>query len=326
MHWIKNFNPPLRSLISVLIIGLLLTRMNIHEILRTAFDINLFYLSAALLFMMAQIIALAWRWHLLINMQRHITDFATSMRITIASLLANLLLFTSISGVFVRIALAVQEGAKLTHAIFVTVIDRIMTFAALALVTLAFLPGLAPHVEGKTFTTLCLAAGILTVTAFVFTPLFFHDYVRRFAYGNRKIAKIYKNTRTLLSRPALFGKVLAVSLAAQLFYFVAVYALTIPTEANITLVQLLSVLLVIALVAALPISIGGWGVRESAFIVGLGFLGVPAETAFSVSVQVGILSMLSTVVAGVPGLLGGNVQKLFHRSLRFAPEKIKPTL
>jgi hypothetical protein len=53
----------------------------------------------------------------------------------------------------------------------------------------------------------------------------------------------------------------------------------------------------VTLTTVLPFSIGGWGVREGAMIVALGFVGVSATTAFSLSVVYGLVILAS----GIPG-------------------------
>jgi uncharacterized membrane protein YbhN (UPF0104 family) len=50
------------------------------------------------------------------------------------------------------------------------------------------------------------------------------------------------------------------------------------------------------LITIIPFSIGGWGLRESAVIIGFGLLGMNAERAFALSVMFGVLSMISAVV------------------------------
>jgi uncharacterized membrane protein YbhN (UPF0104 family) len=46
------------------------------------------------------------------------------------------------------------------------------------------------------------------------------------------------------------------------------------------------------LATAIPISIGGWGVRESAFVTGFGLVGVSASDALVLSVLFGLLNFL----------------------------------
>jgi hypothetical protein len=75
-------------------------------------------------------------------------------------------------------------------------------------------------------------------------------------------------------------------------------------------VDLLSALLAALLVPAvleiamLPISIGGWGVREGAAIVAFASVGVSPAVAFGGSVAFALLSLLLALVGGTTWLLG----------------------
>ena len=62
----------------------------------------------------------------------------------------------------------------------------------------------------------------------------------------------------------------------------------------------------ITIIASLPVGYGGWGIREGAFVYGLGLIHVPIEVAFAVSVQIGLISMLCAFVAGIPAMMGQN--------------------
>ena len=53
----------------------------------------------------------------------------------------------------------------------------------------------------------------------------------------------------------------------------------------------------ILLLSAVPISIAGWGVREGAMVVALGFVGIAAPDALAVSLVIG----LSQIALGLPG-------------------------
>lgn len=50
-------------------------------------------------------------------------------------------------------------------------------------------------------------------------------------------------------------------------------------------------------VASLPISLAGWGLRESAMVIALGQVGVDAVDAMAISIIFG----LSFLLAGIPG-------------------------
>jgi len=53
----------------------------------------------------------------------------------------------------------------------------------------------------------------------------------------------------------------------------------------------------VAIFQLLPVSLGGWGVREAALVIFLGALGIPGETALAASLCIG----LSQILVGLPG-------------------------
>jgi hypothetical protein len=61
----------------------------------------------------------------------------------------------------------------------------------------------------------------------------------------------------------------------------------------------LAVVPILLLVQVLPISIGGWGVREAAAVALLGMTGVDAASGLLVSIMFGVLLLLATL----PGAL-----------------------
>ena len=56
---------------------------------------------------------------------------------------------------------------------------------------------------------------------------------------------------------------------------------------------------------SLPVSFGGWGVRELTFIYFLGTAGVSAEAALSLSVAYGLLRIFVGAIGGVTWVLIG---------------------
>ena len=83
---------------------------------------------------------------------------------------------------------------------------------------------------------------------------------------------------------------------------------------GVSLGHMMAILPFVTLVAALPVSFGGWGVREGAFIFALGLSGVPQEAAFMLSVHIGLLSLFATALAGVPALLSGEIRGMVREA------------
>jgi uncharacterized membrane protein YbhN (UPF0104 family) len=138
------------------------------------------------------------------------------------------------------------------------------------------------------------------------------------------LAEIAQATRrVVMSR---WGLALAIaSLVSNLNFAFSAFLLGRALGIDVTLRDLAIVMPVVTLATTLPISLGGWGVREGAMVLLLGPLGVPAAAALSLSLLFGAFGMVS----GLPGLIvlvfGGSknkhgmTPKLLARRLRPSP-------
>ncbi len=298
----------IKALISLAIIVVLAMRMDMSTLKDVIGHVHVEYWLIALALMFLQILALALRWSLLINVHGHKMDYGDSVRITLASLLANYLFITSIGGIIVRVALAVQHGISWVQSIAATTLDRLMTLAALLILTIVFLPILFGIVEREIFQS-TLAAIFTFVLAFgVFSLIFLKNVRRHLIFSHRKIAVGYKYLRSIGRNHNLIAQIVTTSLFAQIAYFGAVYIITTSTGAEFPLLYFMAVLPMITIVASLPLGYGGWGIREGAFVYGLGLINIPIETAFIISVQIGLISMIAVLVAGIPALMNGHMQ------------------
>ncbi len=301
---------PVKIIISLGILAALFLKMDGESLKDAAQMVHASAWIYALLFIIAQLILLSLRWMLLINIGRHRMSYAESLQITLASLIANILFIATISGIIVRVAMAVQYGASLFKSIFATAVDRIMTLAALLLLSAIFLPSLGKYIETPLQKDLSLFTGVLILCLFVFAPLLILAILQKkpnFFLSKGNIRSGLRYLKLLLNNHLLLGKVLFVSLIAQLCFFIAVYCISVSSGVSLSFLQIMIVLPVIALVSSMPFSFGGWGVREGAFIYGLGLLNVPMETAFSISVQIGLVSLIATILAGLPALVTTNI-------------------
>jgi uncharacterized membrane protein YbhN (UPF0104 family) len=82
-----------------------------------------------------------------------------------------------------------------------------------------------------------------------------------------------------------------------------------------------SVLLIppVILIAAVPVSIAGWGVRESAMLAAFSYAGLPDSDGLLVSILFGAGSFIIGAAGGIVWSVGTNRMRL--RALREASEK-----
>ncbi len=326
MKNLKNLNHPIKILISLSILTLLVLRMDTAVLSNMVSHFSAAAWIWAILFTFAQMVLLALRWKILANVGKSHLTFKDSLQINLTSQLANLVFITSIGGMLVRIALSLQHGMGILKTVIATAIDRILTLAGLVILTAAFLPGLAPYVDNKIFANLSGYLSVFMITLFIFTPVFLGFILKKIPQHYRMKVRIRYGIRYLkvfMNNPVMVGKTIFVSLVAQTAFFVSVFCLCISAQTDLSFAQLMTVLPVISLIAALPISIGGWGVREGAFVFGLGLLGVSMETAFLISIQVGLIGMVSIILAGIPSLLTSDFKLSRIPSLQSTLSKIR---
>ena len=97
-----------------------------------------------------------------------------------------------------------------------------------------------------------------------------------------------------------FTKPLFMIVLAVLFQGLRVVQVIVAAEAlgvDLPVVYFFIIYPMVILIALMPISIGGLGVREAAFVVMFGWVGMTAEQAFATS----ILVYLATITAVLPG-------------------------
>jgi len=305
----KNIKLPVRLIISALIIAVLIQRMNKDVFIETLSSIHLSTWALAIALLMAQIAALTLRWADLLNLGQHKISYFSSLRMNIASLLANTLLITSIGGLVVKVGLAVQAGVPVIRGISAAVTDRLMTLAALVALAALAMPGFSQLYHNHQLNIYIPAIISAVVAVFAFAVIFLRRNIMAMISSSSKIEACLSYLKDMATDLPLMGRVLVISLAAQIFYFIAVFFIVHSTGINISFSTLLIVLPVITLIASLPLSIGGWGIREGAFVYGLGLLGVPMETAFLISIQIGLVSILAIIIAGIPAVLSPGLRQ-----------------
>jgi len=112
---------------------------------------------------------------------------------------------------------------------------------------------------------------------------------------------------TLVFPPATFsyqwykkvGIAAPVAITAALGGLAATYTVATSLNMQVTLLDCIVLMQPVALVANLPISVGGWGVRETAMIALFGLIGVPASATLVLSIQLGLLSLIVALPGGL---------------------------
>lgn len=261
--------------------------------------------SAAVCLILGQLFLLSYRWHLLINIGRQTMSFWQSLQLSLASVLANTIFVSGISGVGMRIAMALYHGASLFKSLIATVLDRLLSVGVLGFFVAISLPAFATFAPAYLFPlpanilSLIMLAACITALPIGLLILKKLSALNITFFGGLNAVRY---VTSLSGDQGRLYKILGISFIAQTCFFLAVFCVASDRVDDLPIWMFFSVLPAISFIASLPISIGGWGVRESAFVLGLSLIGVDKGLAFLLSVEIGLLSMLSTIIAGAPAL------------------------
>ena len=302
---LSNYKSVTKYIVSFSLLAIIILKMDMSALLEQSSHMNIWLLYLATVLVVCQILFLNMRWHLLINAGRQNIPFEISSLINISGYFANLLFITSVGGILAKSALAVRHGLSIVESVFATFLDRFMTLFALLLFAALGLPFLQNTLDGNLLTILSLLiSGVIACVAVTLIVLR-SGLLKDFILSSRRRSRIVAVLRSYTENYNLMLKTTLFSIGAQAAFVLSVFVLSLglhDAPANAHVIEFLALMPVLMLIASLPISFGGWGIREGAFVLGLSLMGYSMESAFFLSVQVGLVTLIAPFIVALPYL------------------------
>lgn len=253
---------------------------------------------------LAQVFICALRWQII---SRH-TGATLRLRDTVLGYLEasfiNAFLPTLIASDGARIFRAMTSGANAMGALVGVVTDRIVALSALAIAAAAgviFLPGAIDNPW-----LLAAIAGILPA---LFLGLIAIDLMERYFVKMshwrvvRPLLELAAYMRRLRQMPGLTVAVIGISLIGHMFCAGAFYILSQQLGMQIGYWAMFALSAPILVYAAVPITIGGWGIREAVTAALFGLVGYAPAVAVSLSIAFGLLMSAVGIICGIAAFL-----------------------
>ncbi len=251
----------------------------------------------------------AWRWRAMARWLGAQMPVASSMRWYFQAIGLNVLLPGAVVGGDVYRAIALQKTGQAKAASNLSVIlDRVsglwMLCAIGGLGAVACASTLAPwvHLNTALFITLLLAVTVI----WLLLPWALLQGLR--SHWFKLPGAWLEPVRTAANRPDFLSQLwlqAASSALVQLLSAAALACGAIALGLHLPLVVWAFVIAPVFLMAALPVSVGGWGTREAAAVAALAPFGVPAVLAVGVGLLYGVFALgqgaLGALALGLPG-------------------------
>jgi hypothetical protein len=259
--------------------------------------LNAGYLMTAIAVQLASTAAAAFRYHLIMGALDFREDMGFYFRSYFKGAFLNQVLPGSIGGDAARVLELGRLGYRKRDAFYGVFVDRIVGLAGLLLLNLLannLVPELLPGWLYSLINVISIA-GIAGMIALARVRKLF--WLERFSVLHPLLALSAQFRRVYHSSSAIFSQV-GLSVLIHILSIFALYALAHAIGLDMPLGVLLVVVPPVFLLTLLPISLAGWGVRESAMVGIFMLLGVSNVSVLSLSVLYG----LTLILASLPGL------------------------
>ncbi|MGO8828559.1 MAG: lysylphosphatidylglycerol synthase transmembrane domain-containing protein [Steroidobacteraceae bacterium] len=248
---------------------------------------------------LAQFYLAAWRWWVILRHHRLGIRLSTAVRFSLIGAFFNQLLPSSIGGDVARAWYVHRSGHGRRISVITVISDRIYGMLALACLALVSYPVLV-HFSVSVKALIVIGASVMGASA-ALAAAFWLDrlpgWMHRWALI-RHLGSLSEATRAVTADRRAFAPLVGLSFLVHAITILATVVLLGAVAPQVHLLLCAALVPVIMLMAMVPVSIAGWGVREGVMIYGLGLANVPPEAALIVSILIGLC------LAGV-GLLGG---------------------
>lgn len=295
----------LKIVISVGLVIFLIAKLGLNDIYQQLQSISLGWILLALAIFTGSNILGAFQWFLLLKSKDIHLKFSHVLSYYFVGLFFNNFLIGYIGGDAFRIFDISKRTGDSSSAVSTVFFDRFMGFVMLT--TLALITGVIWHGVFKSSTVLMIVIIIFIVWVLSFLFLF-NDFLAhqlgkiiRFIFPgktNGKIYDIYKNINSFKHNKKMLFSVVFVSLIIQSIRVFVHYLAALSLGLHGQVKYFFLFIPVIALLASLPISIGGIGVRESS---GLALFSRVTSFQPELIVVMEFLAYLIGLVAALPG-------------------------
>ena len=280
--------------------------IDVTSILHTLVHQRPLPLALATLMVVLQIVVGAERWRILLKgiSNHHATlPIVAVHKVYYSSIFFNNCMPGTLGGDVMRAWLAKALPISFGLKIFSIVLDRLFALTGLVILAVITLP-FVEHPVAK----LAFAVGVLIVVGAV-VGLAVMRKVRRFIgrWHERKaihtIIQFINTIEHLIHHPRYASLALFYGVLSQAIHSITVYYVADSMGVNIGVIPMLALIPLVVLITIIPISIGGWGLREASMIGILSSMGVSSVAALTISIEMGTLAILVGALGGIPWIL-----------------------
>lgn len=305
----------LRALVSLALLSWLVSRMDLGGVLEVLGRVRPAIFLVLLATLVVERLYGAWRWHYLLRHTGSSIPLGAVTRINFVSTFFGIFLPAAVGVEAFRIYGLSRETSDLGLSFSSVLVDRILGLITLALLVLI---GLTVAPEGITSAVAPWAwAALITLIGFSaglahppsrervhrMLPRALVDRVRD------RLRSLYACFDLFREKPGVIAWALVLAMGLQVFRIGIAVAAALAIGLEVPLLYFLAFVPIINFLGMIPVSLGGLGVREAAFVFFFGTVGVGSEAAFTMSILIYVAAILSALPGAWYWMAGSRREK-----------------
>jgi glycosyltransferase 2 family protein len=295
-----------KALISIGLIAFLASRLDFSRLVSYWRVLNGIWILGALAVLIVEMCAIAGvRLNLMLVYVDARRKLTTTMQIALCGFFFEQVTIGFVGGDAVRLWLLKRADVPLGRAIRALLLDRACGFASLVLLSLLGIHALLPLVDEtiRSVIAVTLIAGI----AIGFAAVAVGFALTKLLPGSR-LAGFWQRLgpQGQAVNVVALATVFALAATTHLLNVLVFWMLGQSLGLTMTLSQWFVVAPTVLLISMLPISVGGWGVREGLMVVALHGFGIPTEEALLPSILFGLCAVTATLPGGIFWVISKN--------------------
>ena len=256
-------------MVSTVLIVLLFAKLGVHDIISQLASANLKWLLAAMIVFSISNFLGSFQWFLLLKSKGIHLPFLKVVSFYYVGLFFNNFLIGYIGGDAVRIYDITKYSGDSSKAISTVFFDRFVGFVLLTTLALCAALFWQNMLQSQTVLLSTLLIFISWILSFIL--IFNEKFAKKVGYFlkfflpskiNGKLKEIYTNINSFKNSKSTLISILFISLCVQFLRVLVHYLAALSVGLHVHFKYFLIFIPIIALLASLPISIGGIGVRE----------------------------------------------------------------
>jgi glycosyltransferase 2 family protein len=301
----------LRAAVSILCVVLVVRSANWGDVWNHVRTMNVRWLLAGFLAFAPTILIVSWRWRLLLGAHGVFLKYWRVLELNMIGQFFSAFLVGTTGGDVVKIFYVARNvPAKKAAVGFTVIVDRVIGMVAMLFLGVVLSFTQLPLLTSTHFTSaatgmfyLFAAGGVIASIGATFAPLFLKRPAIRalleklpFASRISQVLAAYEVTARAFGRNFV---ALIISIPSQLCILLMGYCITLAMHLPPPpLLAFCSILTIVNMLIALPVSMNGVGVRELLFKSFLGLLGLDGNTAVTFSLTFFVLNLVWSLLGG----------------------------